>query len=388
MSLSVFLFISCIFLLIHSYLFYPLSIYFLKNILKKDINADYKFEPKISILIAVYNEEMVIEKTLRNFLNSEYDIDKIEFIVGSDNSIDRTNEILTNLKTIIPNLQFIPFNTRRGKSQILNDLVKYATGEILVFSDANTIYQSDALKNLVKHFINPSIGGVSGRLLLLDHEKAVETGNQESKYWEFENWIKENEGSMGCLIGANGGIYSIRKDLFVPLPSDSPVMDDFYISLKVLEQEKKFIYDKTAIAKEEIASDIKIEFRRRIRNNAIDLSSIKFIKELLKPKFGLISYGLWSHKIVRWLSPILLIVMLITNIILFDLSLFYSYLFFLQVLLYLCSFLGYLFTRIGIKFIPFSLCYYFVFMNLALLIGIFRFLGKKQPAFWQSTKRS
>ena len=331
---------------------------------------------------------MVIEKTLRNFLNSTYDILKIEFIIGSDNSTDKTNEIITNLKNIIPNLQFYPFSKRRGKSQILNDLVKYATGKILVFSDANTIYQSDALTNLVRHFTDSEIGGVSGRLLLLDHERAAESGNQESKYWEFENWIKENEGSMGCLIGANGGIYSIRKDLFIPLPTDSPVMDDFYISLKVLEQRKKFIYDKSAIAREEIASDIKIEFRRRIRNNAIDLSSIKFIKELLKPKFGIISYGLWSHKIIRWLSPILLVILLITNIIIFNVCLFYSYLLFFQVLLYLCSYFGYLFTRMGIKFLPFALCYYFVFMNLALLLGIFRFLRKKQPAFWQSTKRS
>jgi cellulose synthase/poly-beta-1,6-N-acetylglucosamine synthase-like glycosyltransferase len=379
---------SIVLIIIHSYLIYPLSIYLLKKTVKKGVNSVNKFEPEISILIAVYNEELVIEKTLRNFLNSTYDILKIEFIIGSDNSTDKTNEIITNLKNIIPNLQFYPFSKRRGKSQILNDLVKYATGKILVFSDANTIYQSDALTNLVRHFTDSEIGGVSGRLLLLDHERAAESGNQESKYWEFENWIKENEGSMGCLIGANGGIYSIRKDLFIPLPTDSPVMDDFYISLKVLEQRKKFIYDKSAIAREEIASDIKIEFRRRIRNNAIDLSSIKFIKELLKPKFGIISYGLWSHKIIRWLSPILLVILLITNIIIFNVCLFYSYLLFFQVLLYLCSYFGYLFTRMGIKFLPFALCYYFVFMNLALLLGIFRFLRKKQPAFWQSTKRS
>ena len=388
MFLLVFLNISCLFLLIHSYFVYPLSIYLLKKITKKNVNSDDIYEPKISILIAVYNEELVIEKTLKNFLNSTYDILKMEFIIGSDNSTDKTNEIITNLKKNIPNLQFYPFSKRRGKSQILNDLIKYATGEILVFSDANTIYQSDALTKLVRHFTDSEIGGVSGRLLLLDHEKAAESGNQESKYWEFENWIKENEGSMGCLIGANGGIYSIRKYLFVPLPIDSPVMDDFYISLKVLEQKKKFIYDKSAIAREEIASDIKIEFRRRIRNNAIDLSSVKYIKELLKPEFGIISYGLWSHKIIRWLSPILLIIILITNLFIFNVCLFYSFLLFIQVLLYLCSYLGYLFTRMGIKFLPFVLCYYFVFMNLALLLGIFRFLRKTQPAFWQSTKRS
>jgi biofilm PGA synthesis N-glycosyltransferase PgaC len=388
MSIVIFLNLLCLFLLIHSYVFYPLSIYVLKNLFERNVKNKVHFEPRISVLIAVYNEESVIEKTLRNFLKSDYDLLKMEFIIGSDNSTDKTNEIITNLATVIPNLRFIPFDVRRGKSQILNDLVKYAIGDILVFSDANTIYQDDALKNLVNHFADQNVGGVSGRLLLLDHQKAAETGNQESKYWEFENWIKENEGSIGCLIGANGGIYGIRKNLFVPLPLDSPVMDDFYISLKVLEQNKKFIYDKNAIAREEIASDIKIEFRRRIRNNAIDLSSIKFIKELLKPKFGLISYGLWSHKIIRWLSPILLIILLITNILLIDNCFLFSYLLFIQILLYMFSWLGYWFTRIGIKFLPFSLCYYFVFMNLALLIGIFRYLRKKQPAFWQSTNRS
>ena len=282
-----FAFFLVLFLLIHSYLVYPLTIFIVGSIKKKRIFKDPNYLPDISIIISVYNEENVIENTLRQLFKTDYDHSKIQFVIGSDQSTDNTNNIIEKLKEEIPNIEFLIFNERRGKSNVLNDLVKYAKGEILIFSDANTIYSPDAISKLISSFADKNVGGVSGRLLLLGHEKALKSGNLESKYWEIENWIKGNEGKLGYLIGANGGIYSIRKDLFIPIPTDSPVMDDFFISLKILEQNKLFLYEKTAIASEEIASDIKIENKRRIRNNAIDLSSIKYIKELLKPRFGI-----------------------------------------------------------------------------------------------------
>ena len=276
-----FVFFLVLYLLIHSYLVYPISIFIFGSITKKNIIRDPNYLPEITIIISVYNEENVIENTLRQFLKTDYDHTKIQFVIGSDQSTDNTNNIIDSLKNEIPNLEFIRFNERRGKSRVLNDLIKCAKGEILIFSDANTIYSPDAISKLVSYYSDNNVGGVSGRLLLLDHEKAFESGNLESKYWGIENWIKENEGKLGYLIGANGGIYSIRKDLFIPIPTDSPVADDFLISLKILEQNKLFLYEKTAIASEEIASDIKIENKRRIRNNAIDLSSIKYIKDLV-----------------------------------------------------------------------------------------------------------
>ena len=382
-----FVFFLVLYLLIHSYLVYPISIFIFGSITKKNIIRDPNYLPEITIIISVYNEENVIENTLRQFLKTDYDHTKIQFVIGSDQSTDNTNNIIDSLKNEIPNLEFIRFNERRGKSRVLNDLIKCAKGEILIFSDANTIYSPDAISKLVSYYSDNNVGGVSGRLLLLDHEKAFESGNLESKYWGIENWIKENEGKLGYLIGANGGIYSIRKDLFIPIPTDSPVADDFLISLKILEQNKLFLYEKTAIAREEIASDIKIEYKRRIRNNAFDLASIKYIKELLKPRFGIISYALWSHKIIRWFTPLLLIILSILNLYLVFFNIFFLYLFFLQIAFYLSACLGFISKKLGINLIFLTMCYYFVYMNIGLLLGIIRFLRKKQTAFWQSTAR-
>lgn len=382
-----FAFFLVLYLLIHSYLVYPVSIFIIGSISKRIISKDQGYLPEISIIISVYNEEDVIENTIRQFLKTDYDQSKIQFVIGSDKSTDNTDIIIEKLKNEIPNLEFFRFNIRRGKSQVLNDLVKYSNGEILIFSDANTIYSTDAISKLVSYFYDNKVGGVSGRLLLLDHAKALESGNLESKYWGIENWIKENEGKVGCLIGANGGIYSIRKELFTPIPTDSPVMDDFFISLKILEQNKLFLYEKSAVATEEIASDIKIEYNRRIRNNAIDISSIKYIKQLLKPRFGIISYALWSHKIIRWFTPVWLILLSISNLYLAFFNAFFMYLFLLQIAFYTFAYLGFLSKKLGINLIFLTLCYYFVYMNIGLLLGIVRFFRRKQTAFWQSTAR-
>jgi poly-beta-1,6-N-acetyl-D-glucosamine synthase len=384
-----FAFFFILYLLVHSYLVYPVSIFIIGTISKRILVKDHGYFPEISIIISVYNEEDVIENTIRQLLKTDYDHSKIQFVIGSDKSTDNTDSIIEKLTKEIPNLEFFKFNIRRGKSHVLNDLIKYAKGEILIFSDANTIFSTDAISKLISYYFDKKVGGVSGRLVLLDHTKAMKSGNLESKYWGIENWIKENEGKVGCLIGANGGIYSIRKDLFTQIPVDSPVMDDFFISLKILEQKKLFLYEKNAVASEEVASDIKIEFNRRIRNNAIDISSIKYIRKLLSPRYGIISYALWSHKIIRWFSPLLLIMIFISNLYLaiFNSNNFFLYLLFSEIAFYTFALLGFLSKKLGINFIFLTLCYYFVYMNIGLLIGIIRFFRKRQTAFWQSTAR-
>ncbi len=379
------LFLISSFLILQAYLFYPVSVYIIS--LAKGLSFRREgFEPSVSVIISAYNEEKVIEATIRRILDSDYDMQKFEVVVGSDCSSDRTSEILKRMSSELNNLRFHDFKERRGKASVLNDLVTKASGDILVFSDANTSYAKDAIKKMMSYYADPAIGGVCGRLILID-PLLIHKGNQEKKYWEIENWIKEKEGSLGCLIGANGGIYSIRKENYSPIPSDSPVMDDFFISLKVLEQKKLFVYESEARAVEEVADDFKVEYRRKIRNNAIDLSTIKYIKNLLKPSAGFIAYALWSHKIIRWCSPVMLLLILLTNIILFNTAAFFEYLLYLQIVFYLIAGIGYLLSRMDIKLFPFNLCFYFVLINNALLVGIYRYLTKQQKSHWQSTPR-
>ena len=380
-------FILFMFLLIHSYILYPISIWILSIIKRKNYQTDNNFSPNISIIISVFNEEKVIEKTIRSLLESDYDLDKIEFVIGSDNSTDSTNEIISKLQKEIPSISFFPFPTRRGKSQVLNDLVKAASAEILIFSDANTIYRRDAIKNMVKYYVDKSIGGVSGRLLLIEFESSIFEGSQEKKYWDMESWLKEKEGNLGMLIGANGGIYSLRKEFFVPIPTNYPVMDDFYITLKVLEQGRSFIYTRSALAEEFTAPSIKSEFNRKVRNNSINLSTIKAVKNLLSPSFNLISYALWSHKIIRWITPILLLGVLVLNLLLISSNPFLYWIFLFQLMFYLASLLGYFLKQLGIRITFLLLCFYFLVTNVAMLVGIYKFIFSKQTAFWQSTVR-
>lgn len=374
-------------LLIHSYLLYPISVYLVSLIFKKRYQVNENFFPNVSIIMSVYNEEKVIEKTIRNFLRSNYDLKKIEFVIGSDNSTDSTNDIIQKLQKEIPSIKFFPFETRRGKSQVLNDLVKHAKSDILIFSDANTIYHEDAIKNLVKFYADNRVGGVSGKLELIEYEESKTSGSQEKKYWDFETWLKEKEGKLGCLIGANGGIYSIKKEFFCEIPTFHPVMDDFYLSLKVIERKKDFLYQKGALACEYTAPSLRVEFYRKIRNNSINLSTIKSIKKLLSPAYGFISYGLWSHKIIRWFSPLLLILLFVSNLFLVNSGVFYFYFFIAQLVIYILGLMGFILKKVNYLSQPLLMIFYFFMTNAAMLIGLVKFILGKHTAYWQSTPR-
>lgn len=388
MNLIFLFFIFSSLILLQSYLFYPVFIFFVFMARSKKKKCINEISSKISVVISAYNEEKVIEKTIRNLLDSNYDNSMVEIVIGSDNSTDNTNQIIEKLVGEFSNVKFITFEKRRGKSNVLNDLVKETKNDILVFADANTIYHKDALKNLVKYFANDEIGGVSGRLKLIDLEESTSSGSKEKFYWDLETWLKKWEGKLGILIGANGGIYAIRKELYVEIPTSHPVMDDFYISLKVLEQHKKFVFAENAVAEEFVAPSVDVEFYRKARNNAINLSTLKPLKKLLSPSYGLISFGLWSHKIIRWFTPVLLILLYISNIFLIGEASFFKIFFLLQNIFYLSALLGYLLKKIKIIVSPLLLCSYFVMTNIAMLVGIYRFIFNKQTAFWQSTARN
>jgi cellulose synthase/poly-beta-1,6-N-acetylglucosamine synthase-like glycosyltransferase len=387
-ELIIFIFFIALILLLNSYLFYPLFLVILNSIRKSDNKElDVTFEPTISILISAFNEEKVIEETIRNFFSLDYNKDKLEIIVGSDNSTDSTNQILTKLSEEFNNLKILLFDYRQGKQGVLNSLVKESSSEILVFTDANTIFRNDAIRNLIKHYTGNDIGGVCGKLVLLDSQETKESGSQEKTYWDIESKIKNLEGNLGFVIGANGGIYSIRRELFSEIPQNTPIMDDLFISLKVLEQNKKFVYANDAIAEELNAPSIKIEFNRKIRNNSFDLNTIRPVKKLLSLKYGLVSYAFFSHKIIRWITPILLILLFVSSLYLQEYSKFFEIVFIAQIVFYLFSILGWILNTIKIQIKIFVLPYYFVITNIAMLIGLWKFYRNSEKRHWQSTKR-
>jgi len=331
------------------------------------------------MVIAAYNEEKVISDKLENCLAIDYPKDKFEIIVGSDGSSDRTNEIVSSYEA--SGVKLINYTDRRGKTSVLNRTIPQAGGEIVVLSDANSMYEPDAVRKLVRHFVYERIGAVCGKLVLRTRDKKQV---EEGLYWKYECVLKSMESDLGALLGANGGIYAIRRELFEPIP-DGTIVDDFVIAMKVKEKGFDVIYDQEAIAYEDAAHDVKAEFTRRIRIGAGCFQAIPLTRSLLNPKRGFVAFAYWSHKILRWNVPFFLIAAFVSNMLLLG-NPFYLFLFILQSLFYTFALIGHVLNRRRSGKI-FSIPYYFGSMNLALLFGFFRFITKTQKVTWKRTER-
>lgn len=376
-----------ILLLIHAYILYPVSLKILALFKSKQKIENQEPLPSVSILISAYDEERIIADRIENIKNIDYDFNNIEVIIGSDSSSDNTNEILKQKAQEYNWLKIKIFDIRRGKANVLNNLVQVGRNEILVFTDANTMFEKNALLNLVSKFSNKKVGGVCGRLELEEPNENFDKTNREKLYWQYETHLKKMEGELGVLIAANGGIFAIRKELFTKFPEREAITDDLFQTFSVLAQGFNFIYSYDAVAKEYVSKQMITEFRRKVRFAATNFQTLKFFKVLLSLQRPLISYALFSHKLIRWFVPLLLILLLVTSAITKNFGQLYYVIFLAQIFFYASALLGYLFklSRINVAF--FSIIYYYVVTNLALLIGLFHFLLKKQAPIWQSTPR-
>ena len=376
-----------ILLLIHAYILYPVSLWIFTRFKSKPETRKPNSYPSVSIIISAYNEEKVIAERIDNIKNLDYDFKKLELIIGSDCSTDTTNEILTHKSQELNWLRTKLFNDRRGKASVLNDLVQTSKNEILIFSDANTNFEKDALLKLVSAFKDEKVGGVCGRLVLEEPTDEFDKTNRERLYWKYETQLKKLEGDLGILIAANGGIYAIRRKLFTSFPINEAITDDLYQTFAVLDQGYDFLFAFDAVAREDVSKEINTEFKRKVRFAATNFQTLKYFKGLLFQKKIILSYALWSHKIIRWFVPLILIFIFFANGLLISYNEFYRILFFIQAGFYLSSILGFILNKLKINISIFSIIYYYVFTNLALLIGLFKFLSKKHSYTWDSTPR-
>jgi cellulose synthase/poly-beta-1,6-N-acetylglucosamine synthase-like glycosyltransferase len=389
MNITILLFYIFIFTAVHTYVLYPIIIRLISN-LKRSPKRDYPpevYEPEVSILISAYNEEKVIERRIKNIAAQNYDLHKIEVLIGSDCSEDGTNDLLQKLGMEYKWLKIFLFEERRGKAGVINDLVNHSKYDILVFTDANTEYDKNCLSNLVQDFKDPMVGGVSGRLILTENPAFQLESVEEIKYWEYETYIKKSEGSLGILIGANGGNFATRKKHFIEIPSKKAVTDDFYIALCVLLKDKKFTYRFDAKAVEEVSSKVSTEYFRKVRFSATNFQTLTYFTKLLFNKNFLLSYAFWSHKVMRWFFPFVLIAILLTNLVLIGEGAGYLLIIALQILFYSSALLGYLLSGLKIRIQIFSLPYFFTVANAALTAGFFRFLLGKHSVIWQTAER-
>jgi cellulose synthase/poly-beta-1,6-N-acetylglucosamine synthase-like glycosyltransferase len=371
-------------LLAHTYALYPLSLPLLRFFFPVRVRNGNPFRHKVSMVVAAYNEEKIIEEKIRNCFELEFPRGNLEILIGSDGSTDRTESIVAKYA---PDVKLFAFPERSGKAGVLNQLVPRARGDILVFCDANTMLLKNALQKLLAHFENPEVGCVCGRLILHDAGHSA-LGIGESIYWNLESEIKKQEGRLGIVIGANGGIYAIRKELFEAIPTDRKVMDDFFTTTRVLHAGKAAIYEPQAIGSEETSLDAYGEFRRKARISQANFNLLPRYLPLLSPLQPLVAYGFFSHKLLRWLAPLILIFLLVANTALIAKAPVYSVLLGVQGLLYAAAALGYAGNgstrRHKILLIPF----YFVSMNAALLVGMCKSMFAKDMGTWTRVERT
>lgn len=376
------------FLIFHSYVLFPLMLK-IRSRGKQQNQIVFNLTdelPSVAILLAVYNEESVIEEKIIKTFESNYPLDKIKFYIGSDASTDKTNAIVERYAQKYP-IHLEVFPGRTGKSGIINRLAEIAEAEIFILTDANVFFKNDTIYQLVKHYKNKDIAQVGGNILNPVYKKDG-ISYQEKSYLSRENEIKFQEGVLwGVMIGAFGGCYSIRAISYRPVPKNF-LMDDFYISMNVFEQGKKAINELDAQCLEDVSNKIEEEFRRKVRISAGNFQNLNRYKALLWPPFSGLAFSFMSHKVLRWYTPILLLLAFICSVILSFYANYYLYFMLLQVLLFTTPLIDKLLKALGvhIKFLRFAT--HFILMNLALLKGFVWYLQGVESNVWKPTQRN
>ncbi len=337
--------------------------------------------PPVSVLIAAYNEAPCIARRIENLLEQDYPADKLEIVIGSDGSTDETDAVVQRYAARGVKLSR---GERCGKAGVLSRLVSLARGEVLVMTDANTQFERDTIRCLVQPLRDREVGLVCGRLRLHSPEGAPIV---EGAYWKLESLLKLYESRRGCVIGANGGIYAVRKHLFAPLPAGT-VVDDFVAALRVLEAGSMVRYEPEAVAHEEAAPDHLGEYRRRVRIAAGCFRAISQYRDLLSPRHGFTAFALWSHKMLRWIVPQAMLIALVTNFLLAGSGRVYSLALFGQCAMYFFAALSLLgLTPRRLRAVA-DAAAHFVEMNAALLVGFVKFCRGAQGQTWPRTERA
>jgi cellulose synthase/poly-beta-1,6-N-acetylglucosamine synthase-like glycosyltransferase len=377
------LFWACAIGVAYAYAAYPAVLYVLARLFGRVHSAprlDDAQLPSVSLLIAAHNEETVIEDRIVNALAMDYPREKLEIIVASDGSTDETASIVRRYASAVRLLDYVD---RRGKATVLNAAMRETHGEIILLSDANTYTDSQAARSLVRWFTNPCVGAVCGKLVLIDSQSGR---NVDSMYWKYETFLKVNESRLGALLGANGAIYAIRREMLQPIPNHT-IIDDFMIPLLAKQRFGcEIIYDQDATAREETAPDVATEFRRRTRIGAGGWQAIGMLWRLLSPRRGWIAFTFFSHKILRWTCPFFMLLLLATNLLLIGSS-GYRILLCAQLALYLAALASGRLWKGAPLGRTLRLANMFLSMNAALLVGFFRWLSGPQTGIWSRTQR-
>lgn len=371
------LFIASLTALLYIYLGYPLAVFILSRVLCRMVRRR-ACEPPVTILIAAYNEEAHIHATIANKLSLDYPADRLEIIVVSDGSDDATDDIVRSFGD--RRVRLIRQEPRQGKTAALNLAVPEASGEVLVFSDANSLYAPDALRRLLENFADPEVGYVTGKMVYAAPDGSL-VGDGCSAYMRYENLLRSWESLSGSIVGVDGGIDAVRRDLYRPMRADQ--LPDFVLPLKVVEQGYRVVYEPRAILREDALRSTADEYRMRVRVTLRALWALWDMQGLLNPlRHGFFSFQLVSHKVLRYLAVVFMATTLLLNVLLAATSLIFRAVLVLQALFYGLALAGRMYEGRGAPPRLLLVPYYFCLVNIAAGHALVRFLRSEKQAVW------
>jgi cellulose synthase/poly-beta-1,6-N-acetylglucosamine synthase-like glycosyltransferase len=375
-------------LILYSYLLFPAILHLLA---RRKVLATKGYQegqqPFVSVLIAAYNEDEVITRKLASILEGDYPKDRLEILVGSDASTDRTNLLIEQHSVAYPFIRSFKFDTRTGKPGVINHLVEASRGEILVITDANVLLDPNTLREMVTHFSDPGVGLVD-TMMINTHLKQDGISRQERFYISREVRIKHHESLIwGSMMGPFGGCYAVRKSLYKPVPGNF-LVDDFYINMSVLQQGSRCISNIEAKVYEDVSNNLWEEFRRKKRISAGNFQNLAAFGNLLFSGPPGVPFCFLSHKVIRWMVPFLVMVTLGTSLYLGSDRMGYRILAIMHGAVLVVPLIDLFLRKIKIHALPLRFISHFVLMNLALLAGFIRFMGGIKSNVWQPTRRN
>jgi len=377
------------FIIFYAFIGYGILLYFIIKIKRavkgKPVLPTADNLPTCTLIVAAYNEEIFIAEKIKNSLELNYPEGRLKLIFITDGSSDGTADIVAKYPGII----HMHSVERKGKMAAVHRAIDTVTTDVMVFTDANTFLNKDAIVNICRHYADPKVGAVAGEKRVLITEKSDATAG-EGFYWKYESKLKIWDSELYSVVGAAGELFSVRTDLYEHVPPTA-IIDDFMISMLIAKKGYRIIYEPEAYAMETASEDVKEELKRKIRIAAGGLQSIIWLKSLFNPfPLPVLSFQYISHRVLRWtVVPFLMILLVALNLILVHNNAGAVYQLFLvaQLMFYSMALFGWMLEARQVTIKIFFIPYYFCMMNYAVIRGIFRYLSGKQSAVWDKAKR-
>lgn len=376
------------FIVFYAFVGYGIFLYFLvkiKHIFNPvEPSQSENYVPEVSLVVPCYNEAAIIREKILNTLQLEYDPALLKIYFITDGSDDHFREVLAEF----PQINLLHEERRAGKTAAENRSMRYISSPIVIFTDANTLLNKLAVKNIVRHFENDKVGCVSGEKRVLIEDKDTASAAGEGIYWKYESFLKKLDSQLYSAVGAAGELVAFRTSLYQYLPEDT-ILDDFMQSLLIASEGYKIVYEPDAYAMETGSASVKEELKRKIRISAGGWQSMKRLWNKITPfKNPLLYFQYLSHRVLRWtITPFLLVFIFVSNLFLLDHGVLYQVMMPAQVLFYFSAFVGHLLENRQIRLKALFVPYYFCIMNYAVVAGLFRFLKGGQKGSWEKAKR-